>query len=338
MIKSLGNEQNKIVWLSIIQGWAILLVVVGHVNLFTYSGTENEMYPAGALIHRFCYSFHMPLFMFISGGLLYLTRLKRGFTTKNLYKDKFKRLALPFIFFTLVGFAIKVPFSSFTKRGVDISVAGLFNSLWDPANGPLAELWFVATLIWLMLFYPLYVAAFKSIWTEFLLLAVSAIPLLFDLEMDIAGWLNFTDVFSFSFYFIGGMLFFKYDGVGFMEKRFWVTILLTALYFVLFFFYPVRLLISLLGILCSFGWGCAVARRFPTLFSSFRDSSFQIFLVGIFPQMLLELFVWKRFHAEWMIPLFYAVSCVAALYCGHLTVKIVQRVRWRQIRWLFGLK
>lgn len=65
------SERKKINWLLILQGWAMLLVVVGH----AFIGKPGQG-PAweNALFH-FAYSFHMPLFMLVSGWLFYFTRL-----------------------------------------------------------------------------------------------------------------------------------------------------------------------------------------------------------------------------------------------------------------------
>lgn len=333
-----SGETGKIAWLSVIQGWAILLVIVGHVNPFTYSGVENEFYPFGELIHRFCYSFHMPLFMFVSGGLLHATRISRGFTTRRLYADKFKRLVLPFIFFTIVALAIKIPLSSFAKRGIELSVESVAGAFWDPANGPLSELWFIGTLIWLMALYPLYVYISGSIWREAALLLITAIPPLLGLEADFRGWLNLAALPQYAFYLVAGMLFFKYHAIRLLESRIWITFLLTAAFFLLFFFLPLQFPLALLGILCSFGWGAVAARRFPKLFGSFRDYSFQIFLIGIFPQMFIELIIWKHFHAGWMQVPFYLASCTAGIYAGCLMGKMAKKIPWGTVRAFFGIK
>ena len=160
---SASRSSDKLLWLSIVQGWAILLVVIGHVSGYTYSGEPGELYPASDWIHRFCYSFHMPLFMFVSGALLYYSRLSKGWKVSALYKDKLKRLFLPYLCFTVIGFAIKAPLSAMTKRGMDVSFGGFLNALVDPGNGPLAELWFVGTLMWLMFMYPLYRVMLRSV-------------------------------------------------------------------------------------------------------------------------------------------------------------------------------
>lgn len=72
--------KQKITWLQILQGWSMLLVVVGHITL---TGTfENPETPVSAAIETIIYSFHMPLFMFISGFLFYYTKISRNIAYK----------------------------------------------------------------------------------------------------------------------------------------------------------------------------------------------------------------------------------------------------------------
>lgn len=64
--------EKKINWLLILQGWAMLWVVIGH----SFLGVFKEGPAWENALCTFAYSFHMPLFMLVSGWLFYLTRLK----------------------------------------------------------------------------------------------------------------------------------------------------------------------------------------------------------------------------------------------------------------------
>ncbi len=339
-----NNEQpasgsNKILWLSIIQGYAILLVIIGHVNAFTYRDPA-ELYPLSEFIQRFCYSFHMPLFMFVSGGLLYLSRINRGWSTKDLYVDKLKRLLLPYIFFTIIAFVIKIIFASYAKRTPDASFSGFVNAFWSPSDGPLGEMWFIGTLMWLMAFYPLYKQLLKNPWTELILLTISLIPLILGINPGIKGWFNLNGIFQYAFYFIAGLLFFKYRLYSIFEKSLLSVIAVCVAYISFFMlgYSQFRVIIAVLGILATFGVGIRIIDVFPNIFRSFRDSSYQIFLVGLFPQMLIELLIWKKFHPGYMIIPFYIISVSLAIICGVLTKKIATRIPFRFGRWFFGLK
>lgn len=333
------TNSNKILWLSVIQGYAILLVIIGHVNGFNYQA-EGEMYPLSEFIHRFCYSFHMPLFMFVSGGLLYLTRVARGWKTSALYLDKAKRLLIPYIVFICIGFFVKMVFASSAKTASDFSAAGFFRSFFDPGGGPLKEMWFVATLMWLMICYPIYKAMLKSAWTEILLLGISLVPFLSGVHISLSGWFNIAGVSKFAFFFIAGMLFFKYNLAELFGRNIYALVGSVAAYAVLFALDLPELgfLTALAGILTTFAIGLRVARAFPGLFGSFRDHSFQIFLVGIFPQLFIELLVWTRVHSEWMLLPFYIVSVLGALFTGVAVSRIGSKIPCRFIRWGLGLK
>lgn len=60
-VKVVPSQRNQI--LDILKAVAIFLVVVGHVTVSLYPENYNE-----ELIFKVCYSFHMPLFIFIGGG------------------------------------------------------------------------------------------------------------------------------------------------------------------------------------------------------------------------------------------------------------------------------
>ena len=55
------KERNIVV--DVLKAVAIILVVIGHVMASLYPENHNEN-----LIFKICYSFHMPLFIFVGGG------------------------------------------------------------------------------------------------------------------------------------------------------------------------------------------------------------------------------------------------------------------------------
>ena len=127
-------NRQKITWLQILQGWSMLLVVIGHVTLTGIF--ENPQTPVSATIERVIYSFHMPLFMFISGFLFYFTKISRDLAYKEVVLDKLKRLGLPYLFFTFFTFAVKFIFSSFMKRPVELSLRQFTDSFLYPGSNP----------------------------------------------------------------------------------------------------------------------------------------------------------------------------------------------------------
>lgn len=82
----------------------MLWVVVGHAPLLSV-----DMIQPGyvEILYRIAYSFHMPLFIFVSGYLFYMTRISKPMPYAEMVLDKLKRLGIPFLFFTLVAMVVK---------------------------------------------------------------------------------------------------------------------------------------------------------------------------------------------------------------------------------------
>lgn len=97
-----------------IKGLTILMVIIGHQIQFS---TGNGVFFDDP-IFQFIYSFHMPLFMFVSGFFFYNSVNKHS--TIAIIKNKTIQLILPILTFTLTSFLLS-----------DINS---FGTLWD--NGP----------------------------------------------------------------------------------------------------------------------------------------------------------------------------------------------------------
>lgn len=79
-----------------IRGIATVLVVVGHAIQVSLPSTFDDN-----VIFKLIYSFHMPLFMFISGMVTF--KEERDITLKWLYK-RFKVLIIPFLIWIFIPF------------------------------------------------------------------------------------------------------------------------------------------------------------------------------------------------------------------------------------------
>lgn len=90
----------RISYIDQLKGIAILLVVLGHV--IGYNNCENSF------LWRFIYSFHMPLFMFISGYVAQITFRIENFgwnEVSSFMIKKFRTLLLP-----MITWGIVIPF------------------------------------------------------------------------------------------------------------------------------------------------------------------------------------------------------------------------------------
>lgn len=62
--KSMSMMKERILWIDELKGFTIFLVIIGHILI-------SRFLPQFQLFHTVIYSFHMPLFMFLSGIFSY---------------------------------------------------------------------------------------------------------------------------------------------------------------------------------------------------------------------------------------------------------------------------
>jgi fucose 4-O-acetylase-like acetyltransferase len=114
------SERNET--LDCLKGFAIFLVVWGHCiqNLFAGSNEQYLQDPVFALI----YSFHMPLFMAISGYLFYASQHR--YSARDLLVRKAKHLLLPAAAWWLLVFMLRCVIRILTGRGFTVPFHNIF--------------------------------------------------------------------------------------------------------------------------------------------------------------------------------------------------------------------
>lgn len=95
MDKSLTINKNRIEWIDIAKGIGIILVIVAHAEIPYKSSFNNEV-----LFQRFfVYSFHMPLFFFLSGLCF---KVNNNISFKTFLQKKAKGLMIPYLTFSII--------------------------------------------------------------------------------------------------------------------------------------------------------------------------------------------------------------------------------------------
>lgn len=146
---NLKNEKERIIWLDIAKGLAVLCTIVGHVLI------------PGANVRNLIYSFHIPLFFVLSGYTI--KRIPSSDFGKAIWKD-FKRLLLPVLVMGLISCLINI---IMYDKGITYSLwDNLRRILWGNGNNYILNyisqgkqmygigvLWFFIALFWAKLCY-----------------------------------------------------------------------------------------------------------------------------------------------------------------------------------------
>lgn len=327
---------NRIEWLSVLRGLNILLVVMFHIQLIDMSTGQNHIFCEEM---SFCFTpFRMPLFIFTSGGLLYISRIKKQWIVKELYIDKFKRIMVPFFFFVCVYYFVKMAVNQYVKTSVDDSLYGFLTSFYIFENHPSAPLWFLATLMTLMILYPLFILICKKPSFSLLFLLFSIIIYYFDFTNLVDN--NYFYLFKLNKYlvfFFFGIFFFRYKLYEYINH--WYILIISILLYTVLFIYEKGLGCSIIGIVLMISLSLKLSKYLPHLFSSYREYIYQIYLLSIPFQAFVELIIWKKlFYNEQFFYLFYILNLLIGLYMPVVISKIIEKVNNKYLKMCFGLK
>lgn len=327
---------NKINWLLILQGWAMLWVVIGH------SGPCNSVddYPSYAFeIWTVAYSFHMDLLMFVSGWLFYWTRMRDEVVEKwpygKIIADKLKHLGIPFVVFTLITMVIKVVFASEVERASSLSIGEFLNAIIYPYNGPARELWFIGTLMWMFVLVWLWKISLKNkVTVAGTILTLIALKY-FGVETE---FLSLGRVCRFAIFFYLGIIVCK-EGIIeqlIIHKNAPIALLLAgAVIYVLGRYFHEGFLVAIGGIIASLALALILDNHLPKTFFTFRNYTMQIYLIGIFAQMAVKM---VRLHGGYPFSLFYVISLIAGLYVPVIIAKLLERINWEPLLLCVGMK
>jgi len=219
-VPRVGQPPGRSIGVDALRGFAILLVVLGH----SISNAENlyhvTAYNPRYYLSNFLYTFHMPLFMFVAGYVLFGKRIKVG--------NRAIRLLLPFVAW--------IPVYWFVNRYIHHFPwpVRFWTTFKDTLLQPGAGLWFLPTLfICSMLLIPVVLLENKHRWAGEVSLAVIFIAVNF-IPYDGVGVVQVKYFFAF---FAIGYLVAKHKTailkIG--EKRINFALLACSVLFVLLF-------------------------------------------------------------------------------------------------------
>lgn len=161
------HDNKRIYWIDNLKALGIILIVYGHVQI-------------SGVLTRYIYSFHVPLFFFISG---YLFNSKKYTDFRLFLKTKIKSLLVPYFVFSLISYVIwfinimlKSHFINDNSR-IDIykPIIGIFYS--NGINGWLEHnvaLWFLTCLFITELLFYLFIRVINKDNQLLIILIISA--------------------------------------------------------------------------------------------------------------------------------------------------------------------
>lgn len=309
--------QEKNVLISFLQIFGILLVVIGH-------GAIGA--PARPLWQEWIYSFHMPLFMFISGFLLRYSNEHKGISLVDMSSQaqkmfvwkKVKRLLIPYVVISTMAFFPKSILSRFSLRPLEFSFSSYIHMLLYPWDNVIIFFWFLPTLFIIFLIILCSVRLFKScngpIGYMFCLFGLLLLHLFNPLKT--CFFLNIGGVIDYMFYFCLGFFSCYYHVNEKLTRHFlWSKICLSSLLSIAFVcfipeFVGKDVLSAVNGIILSLLLGKLYVRKQWTFLHHLFGASYAIYLFSWFPQVASQQLFLGVTHAPWQ------VGSILAIFTG----------------------
>ncbi|MDF9830656.1 acyltransferase family protein [Parabacteroides sp. PF5-6] len=187
---------NRLTYIDIAKGICIILVVIGH---FQPANTPAWYMQLIDII----YTFHMPLFMYVS-GFVYMKFRKPVKYTPFIWK-KFKRLMIPYFLISILIISLKL----LAERGMyvenPVTLSSVYETLYLPSAG--FFLWFVYVLFLIFLIIPFFDTAKKINILLFIALILVLIP------VKTTGLFCLEQLKNHLFYFVLGCFICQYQAV-----------------------------------------------------------------------------------------------------------------------------
>lgn len=234
----MGQTKNRISYISQAQLIGCLLVILGHSIPLSWQ-IPNSIYVADT----FLYTFHMPMFFFISGYLFVKTNSLERYSFSAYMIKRAKRLLIPYFVMTFIGFFPKLLLNSYFNNDTEFSINYILKAIFMPRENVWGHLWFLPTLLIISMFSFVFATIKKHSKPSFAVVTAA----LFVLSMlpKPTDWLGINDIIKFICYYALGMLFADTKAEEFIcsKKKAW----LLALFPIAVVLYAVPVKISILS-------------------------------------------------------------------------------------------
>ena len=337
-----NKSDKKILFMQII---GIILVVVGHSGPIDRSKWQFTF--------DFIYSFHMPLFFFISGILFYTSVVEKNrFELTYLIKNKAVKLLIPYFIITLIAFVPKIMLSKLAARPIEgLSLQTLLNALFIPANNPIVFFWFLPVIFFIFIYFQILLRFYKKLdknrATLIIVIISTAIFIITRLYKVDIKFLDIGKTFYYQWYFMLGIVFSVYRDKRQNERseimvllQFILMILSLITLILLNIYYRNLILTSLIGIIFI-----TLASYIPkiedltkySILKNIGKYSYQIYLLSWFPQVFYRIIFYDKKIFSVNIILLMTISTVISIFIPIIAAKIVQKLNKRWLKIILGM-
>lgn len=312
-------------WVDYAKAIGIILVVYGHVARGLYNAGMHFPVNLYSITDSIIYSFHMPLFFFLSGLFFHHSFTKRG--GFNLILNKLDTVAYPYFIWSILQGGTEALLSGYTNGNVTFYEVLYF---WEPR----AQFWFLYALFFV---YAVSSAIYSLVSEKYITIIFILASLLYIFQSLLPDVPIFRYVSNSLVFFIFGILFNKYN----ICKRFSSSSLFPI---ILIFFIAIQylfhgylakaytdkgvesLFLACMSILFVVSLSSLIAKRSNRYFAFIGASSMAIYLMHILAGSGARIILSKVFGVDSTI-IHLVIGCLVGILAPLMALRIINKVR-----------
>ncbi len=325
-------------WVDYAKAIGIILVVYGHVARGVFNAGIEIPENLYRLTDSVIYSFHMPLFFFLSGLFFYQSFSKRGGIGLTL--NKLDMIVYPYLIWSILQGSVEVLLSNYTNGSVELSE--IF-SLWEPR----AQFWFLYALFFV---FVASCAIFYFFSEKYAVLVFFFSCTLYVVQLHLPDVKLLSLIANNLVYFALGIIFTKYRFSEMFSSN--TAVLLTTMTFILsqYLFHDYlgklymdkgfeSLLLACVSILFIVSLSIAIGKKSNSFLAYIGASSMAIYLMHILAGSGARVILSKFVGIDSMF-IHIAVGCIAGIMLPLLALQVINTLKISYIfsapisRWL----
>ena len=318
--------KSRIKWIDNVKAFACFLVILGHLlQSLIRCNVDNNIIISNFFI-SLIYSFHMPLFMCIS-GMLYFKKEKINSLSDylNLIRTKFINLGIPYTTFYIFYMILNNIFSSSVNSPKGFKEwIGFFNN-------PIPPYWYLYALFSIFVLIPVIELVFKNKRNQIFI---------FLLILKIISMFLATKIYLIDSFFSWGIYFYLGNFINIQiskNKKCFFNKIWLLVYILLFaFFYQINLeningqlisfILSIIGIVIFIN--IFKNEKKYIILNTFKDYTFEIFLTHTIFAACIRIVMLKIGIDNYLIHLF--IGVIASIYIPVVMSKISKKIKYTE--------
>lgn len=320
---------SRIEWADYAKSIGIILVVYGHVARGLFKAGIKVPEYIYILADSIVYSFHMPLFFFLSGLFFYSSFSKRGGIWLAL--NKIDTIVYPYLVWSILQGTAEALLSNYTNGSVVLS--DVF-SLWEPR----AQFWFLYALF---LVFVTSCVIFYSVSKKYTVLILVLASILYVSGSIIPHIKLLSFISDNLVYFVLGIAFTQYDYSKYISSK--AALLIATMAFILFqYIFHVHfgklytdkgidsLLLGFVSIVFVASVSMAIAKKPNRFLAHIGASSMAIYLMHIFAGSGVRVILSKVIAIDSVV-VHILSGCLAGIFLPLLTLKVISALKIKYV-------